>query len=80
MYHAGAYPYGNVSDTEYRPAVVIKLNDIPVLDVPWCGVGGVNPHRMPVIAILQNAMPRNLAQPAGISVVVGMEGIPGVGE
>ena len=79
MRHPRPHPLGYLGDAQHRAAVVKQLDDIPVFDAPGGGIRGVKAHRMPVIAVFQDPVAGYLPQPACIGIVVGMEGIPGVG-
>ena len=64
---------------EHRPAVIVEFHDIPVPDAPRRGIRGMNPRGPPGIPVFQDAVGRDLVQPRGVLVVVGVEGEPGVG-
>ena len=73
MDHSWPYPFGDSGDEKNGAPIVEGLHNVHILDPPGSRVHGMDPDRPPVTPFLQNPMTRNLRQPNGVSIIMGME-------
>jgi hypothetical protein len=64
---------------EHRATVIEKLDNIPMMNAPGLCIFRMYPGRTPIVSIFIYAMAWNIFQPGYASVVMGMEGVAGVG-
>ena len=78
MDHPGHDPFGHLGYTEHRTAVIVKFDDVPVLDAARFSIRRIKAYGLPVIAVFENTVGRNIVQPESMLIIMGMERIPGM--
>ena len=73
MHNSGQDTLCNNSNTEHGAAVVVKFDNIAVLDTSVLGIFRMNSCRPPGIAVFHDAMGRDLIQPGCVLVIMRVE-------